>query len=38
MFRKKHDNTELELLKIRVRNLEKQITELKRVPRCKLRS
>lgn len=32
MFRKKEDPTELELLKIRVRNLEKQISELKRAP------
>lgn len=34
MFRKKvkEDPTELELLKIRVRNLEKQITEIKKAP------
>lgn len=34
MFRKKvkEDPTELELLKIRVRNLEKQITEMKKAP------
>lgn len=34
MFRKKvkEDPTELELLKIRVRNLEKQVAELKKAP------
>lgn len=30
MFRKKEDPTELELLRIRVRNLEKQVAELKK--------
>lgn len=32
MFRKKEDQTELELLRIRVRNLEKQVAELKKAP------
>lgn len=32
MFKKKEDPTELELLMIRVRNLEKQIAELKKAP------
>lgn len=32
MFKKKEDPTELELLRIRVRNLEKQVAELKKAP------